>query len=397
MKWKITIIVAVIAVLALWVKSRWRAWFNNVPEVEFVVATSPDRITLTPGEDFTSQRTVSWRCGQDTVKSSLQLAHNGDTMSISARGRVVESRAGCDAFYSVSLHGLKQGETYSYRAVTGSKSSRWHSFTMPHNAESRRFIYFGDVQDTIDGESGKWFAKLYSRYSTVDFWACAGDLIEAPVDKFWRYLYISTDSIFAKMPIVNATGNHDYIKSLYPTVDPRWENTFVYPDNGAPTAHGKSYYFDTPLMRFMVIDTNGIQDILTVTGTCWWLDRVLADAGNRWKVVMMHHPVYSVRRGRNNYVIRNALRPIFERYGVHMVLQGHEHGYMRTQGKGGTPVYVVSFMSPKAYPSREPTEGLKIVPGKRTYQVVDFDNIALTYRSYALDDDSLIDSLTIHR
>ena len=137
------------------------------------------------------------------------------------------------------------------------------------------------------------------------------------------------------MPIMNATGNHDYIKSLYLTIDPRWTRTFVYPQNGAKTAKGKSYYIDFPNMRYIVLDTNGIQDIITVMGEYKWLQSVLQSAGTKWKVVMFHHPVYSVRKSRNNVVVRNAFRQLIEKYGVHLVLQGHEHGYMRTVSQEG--------------------------------------------------------------
>ena len=389
------VVVALIGALAVWVKSRWRAWFNNVPEVEYAVAQSPDRITLTPGADFASERTVSWRCGDSVRHAFLQLAHCGDTATVDAEGCVVESRAGCDAFYSARISGLAPDESYSYRAVTDGRASEWYTFRMPDGSRRRRFVYFGDVQDTIGGHSHEWFAKLYGQFADADFWACAGDLIEAPVDSYWSYLYSSTDSILATMPIVNAAGNHDYIKSLYLTIDPRWEHNFVYPENGAATARGKSYYFDTPQMRFIVLDTNGVQDIVSAMGETQWLESALQGAGSRWKVVMMHHPIHSVRKGRNNVVIRNAFRPLLERYGVHIVLQGHEHGYMRTCAEGGKPVYVVSFMSPKSYQARNATDGVKIVPDTRTYQIIDYDDTMMRYRSFALDTDSIIDEFSI--
>lgn len=401
--WKIIIVVAVIAGVALWVKSRWRAWFSNVPEEEYVVSWSPDRITLTPGEDFMTQRTVSWRCGDELKESHLELAHNGDTVKVSANGEVVANRVGKDAFYATRLSDLTAGEQYSYCVVTGDSKSRWYSFTMPSNGlEHRRFLYFGDVQDTINGESHKWFAKLYSKFADVDFWACGGDLIEAPVDRYWNYLYASTDSILAMMPIFNATGNHDYIKSLYLTADPRWTRTFVYPQNGAKTAMGKSYYVDMPQMRFIVLDTNGIQDIISVMGEYSWLRSVLSDADGKWKVVMFHHPIYSVRKSRNNVVIRNAFRPLLEKYGVHLVLQGHEHGYMRTVAQTGVaagnhPVYLISFMSPKAYTSRKEMEGSKIIPDTRMYQVIDYTDRQMTMTAYELETDSVLDEVKITR
>ena len=96
--WKIIIAVAVIAAVSLWVKSRWRAWFRNVPEMEYAAALTPDRITLTPGADFDSERTVSWRCGDAVATSSLLLAHHGDTLSVACSAL----QPGCPV--TVTLH-----------------------------------------------------------------------------------------------------------------------------------------------------------------------------------------------------------------------------------------------------------------------------------------------------
>lgn len=399
--WKIAVLVALVAGVSLWAKSRWRAWFSNMPEERYVSAAIPDRITLTPGEDFMSQRTVSWRCGNRIEQSYLELAHDGDTIIIKADGEIVESRGGVDAFYNVRIKRLKPGVVYSYRVTTGKASTGWFVAKMPNlEQESRRFIYFGDVQDTIGGESKKWFQKLYRSYGDVDFWACGGDLIEAPVDRYWNYFYSTVDSIITTVPIVNATGNHDYIKSLYLTIDPRWTRTFVYPQNGAKTAMGKSYYIDMPGMRYIVLDTNGIQDIVTVMGEYKWLRSALKSAGDKWKVVMFHHPIYSVRKSRNNVVVRNAFRPLLEKYGVHLVLQGHEHGYMRTvardgAGAGNHPVYIISFMSPKVYAARKECEGSKIIADTRMYQVVDYGKNVMTMTAYSLDNDSILDEVKI--
>ena len=400
---KISIAVIVVAVLALWVSSRWDAWFYNVPEEPYAAASVPDRITLTSGEDFMSERTVSWRCGDSVKPSKLVLASEDlDTVSIEAKGTVVQSRGGLDAFYVASMDSLQAGYYYSYRVETeGYEPSEWHWFKMPDKEQVRRsFLFFGDVQDTLGGNSGQWFAKLYKKYPEVEFWACAGDLIERPIDAYWNYLYESADSILASMPLFNATGNHDYIKSLYRKADPRWKHTFVYPDNGATTAKGISYYVDFPDMRFIVIDTDGLQDAMTLAGCYKWLRSCLREADDKWKVVMYHHPAYSVRKDRNNYLIRNTFVPLFDKYGVDLVLQGHEHGYMRVNGNEGEekrPVYIVSYMSPKSYKARELEQGLKVIADTRMYQVVEYDDSKLVFNAYSLDTDSILDHVEMKK
>ena len=43
----------------------------------------------------------------------------------------------------------------------------------------------------------------------------------------------------------------------------------------------------------------------------------------------MHYPIYSSKQGRDNVGLRNALQPLFEKYKVDLVLQGHDHTYGR--------------------------------------------------------------------
>ncbi len=245
---------------------------------------------------------------------------------------------------------------------------------------------------------GVWFPNPYRQYPDVDFWACAGDLIERPIETYWNYLYQSADSILATMPLLNSTGNHDYLKGLYLTIDPRWKHTFVYPENGAATAIGISYYIDMPGMRFIVLDTNGIQDCVTITARYQWLKRVLASTGDKWKVVMWHHPAYSVRSSRINLPVRNTFVPLLERYGVHLVLQGHEHGFMRHIGTHGDhPVYLISYMSPKSYKLRKSSPGFKVIADTPMYHIVDYNNSTMEVRSYALANDSIMDFVKISR
>jgi hypothetical protein len=61
---------------------------------------------------------------------------------------------------------------------------------------------------------------------------------------------------------------------------------------------------------------------------------------------------------RDNALLRTYWQPLYERYGVDLVLQGHDHAYGRganlaegaTVGnQGAGPVYVVSIAGPKMY------------------------------------------------
>jgi len=72
-----------------------------------------------------------------------------------------------------------------------------------------------------------------------------------------------------------------------------------------------------------------------------WLERTLASATEPWRIVMLHHPPYSAGYQGSNERVRRAFVPLFERYGVQLVLSGHDHDYQRSVPINGV-TYVVS-------------------------------------------------------
>jgi 3',5'-cyclic AMP phosphodiesterase CpdA len=72
-----------------------------------------------------------------------------------------------------------------------------------------------------------------------------------------------------------------------------------------------------------------------------WLERTLASSTDRWRIVMLHHPPYSAGYQGSRGDVRRAFAPLFERYGVQLVLSGHDHDYQRSKPINGV-TYVVS-------------------------------------------------------
>jgi 3',5'-cyclic AMP phosphodiesterase CpdA len=78
------------------------------------------------------------------------------------------------------------------------------------------------------------------------------------------------------------------------------------------------------------------------SATQWeWLDDALSDASSQWRVVCLHHPLYSSGRHGSTLAARERLEPILRRHHVDLVLAGHDHHYERTHPIDGI-TYVVS-------------------------------------------------------
>lgn len=72
-----------------------------------------------------------------------------------------------------------------------------------------------------------------------------------------------------------------------------------------------------------------------------WLESTLAEAEAEWIVATMHHPMYSAGWHGSSVDVRARFEPIFEAYGVDLVLAGHDHDYQRSVPLDGIS-YVVS-------------------------------------------------------
>lgn len=123
-----------------------------------------------------------------------------------------------------------------------------------------------------------------------------------------------------------------------------------------------------------------------------WLDEVLAREKARWVIVSHHHPLFSVAAGRDNPSLREQWLPVYERHGVDLVLQGHDHAYGRgrnvAEGKAvarreGGPVFVVSVAGPKQYIADARARAALEVVGEdmQLYQIVQIDGERLKFRS----------------
>ena len=72
-----------------------------------------------------------------------------------------------------------------------------------------------------------------------------------------------------------------------------------------------------------------------------WLEEALATSDARWKVGLMHQPPYSSGHHGSHLRVREAVQPLFARYGVDIAFTGHDHHYERTTPQDGV-VWIVS-------------------------------------------------------
>jgi len=74
-----------------------------------------------------------------------------------------------------------------------------------------------------------------------------------------------------------------------------------------------------------------------------WVDSVLTNSKEKWKIVVGHHPIFSAGFGHGNQQeLINQLKPILEKNNVQMYLCGHSHSSQYLRPSGSSVDYVVA-------------------------------------------------------
>ncbi len=96
---------------------------------------------------------------------------------------------------------------------------------------------------------------------------------------------------------------------------------------------GRYYTFKQDLVQFFALDTNHNADW---KNQLIWLDKELSQSIAPWKIVFGHHQIYSSGHYGLNKPFVKTLAPIFQKHGVQLYINGHEHHYERTRSINGT-------------------------------------------------------------
>jgi len=344
------------------------------------VTKTPDRIILTWAGDPATSQSVTWRTDTTVTTAVAQyaLASPGPgfglaAQTVAARSRTVDARAVKDAglaaaYHSVTFSGLTPDTLYAYRVGDGTRWSEWFHFrTASTERKPFSFIYFGDAQNDILSLWSRTIRQSYAAAPDARFMIHAGDLVSnGHNDTQWGEWFRAGGWIHAMVPSVPAAGNHEYDpltaseeKEDVQHLSVFWRPQFALPENGVEGQEETNYYIDYQGARIVVLNSNEQRE-----EQAKWLAGVLGDNPSPWTIVTFHHPIFSSGKDRDNAALRDLWKPVFDRYGVDLVLQGHDHTYARGRtyaqatnapvganvrdSSTGT-VYVVSVSGPKMY------------------------------------------------
>ncbi len=405
-----------IVALCCWCARRWNVWFENPEEDAYEPSDVPARILLSFGdEDGECNRNISWTCGTEVKESFVELSTLNCQLSTvncqlsPAIGEVFASRHGKAAYYVARLRDLKAGHTYRYRVCTGGKKSDWHEFHLPQAHESETtFLYMGDIQDSIGGIANHLLREAFRQNPDTEFLVCGGDLTERPTDAYWGETFETLDSVGQSVPVLTITGNHDYLKGIVCQLERRFSLIHSY---FLDSMVGENQVFTVRYKNVQLFCLDSNREFFYLWTQRRWLEEQLEKSRAKWKIVVLHHPLYSIRSSMNNLIQRWMFNDIICEHEVDVVLQGHEHAYARMttssqpstlnsklstlNSKLSPPIYTVSHCSPKSYRIEFDEMVDKFGTGSRYYQMVRTRGDTLFLTAWDANEGTLYDSLYI--
>ncbi len=195
---------------------------------------------------------------------------------------------------------------------------------------SKLSLRFVSVADTGTGDKGQYaVAKAMQRYHQ---------------QKPYKLVVLAGDNIYndGEIEKVNAVFERPYQELLKQGVKFQacLGNHDIRTDNGEPQVSypgfnmaGRYYTFGQNLVQFFALDTNHNADW---NNQLTWLDKELSRSKASWKIVFGHHQIYSSGRYGLNQPFIETLTPIFQKHGVQLYINGHDHDYERTRSINGT-------------------------------------------------------------
>lgn len=212
-----------------------------------------------------------------------------------------------------------------------------------------KFIHVSDSQaegNKSNGGAGTGTAFSYVLKSVtadrdVKFMVHTGDVVEySKYQNYWDNMLNANVKYLSKIPVMAISGNHE---TTYKNGSNETFNRFNYKiPIQKNTKLGFYYSFSYGNVKFIMLNTNELNGSRLTNAQYSWLENELQNTTEKWKVVSMHNPMYSVGKwGSDNTkngiarALAEQLKGLFAEYGVDVVLQGHDHMVSRTRPLNG--------------------------------------------------------------
>jgi hypothetical protein len=341
-------------------------------------APAPEQLHLQFGADAGHEMAVSWAAPQRVNRPVVRLGRPGHGLGtqVHAEERVyTEALTGETVFtYHAELPRLSADTRYEYQVAHRGGAPLAGTFRMAPTGRSKgfRFTSFGD--QAIPAKVGQGLGpatpnagyivdavdRLDPLFHLLNGDLCYANVSDAPVET-WRSFFTNNQRSASRRPWMPCAGNHENEVGNGPEGYLSYQTRFALPENGSREFAGNWYAFTVGPIRVISINNDDVclqdgafsayrRDHIAdykakgydpyIRGYSHgaqkaWLDRTLRAASRDhdidWIIVCMHQVAMSSAHFNGaDLGIRQEFLPLFDKYGVDLVVAGHEHHFERT-------------------------------------------------------------------
>lgn len=330
----------------------------------------PSTVAVTFGEDAATTRNISWYTKKSVTGTDIQLSLDKNDLTATPDGVKIEKKteavrrefpgidiglAGILTYefnvnrHFVTIEGLQPGTTYYYRIGDAAKGywSDVATIRTADNSDSFTFFHVSDSQGGAEKHYDKWANLVdtaFTMYPEAAFLMHTGDHVDNGDNfKQWKWLFNSASANLMSSALMPTAGNHEDFGEY------ALEDNFILPNvPEQDTMTGIYYSFDYNNAHFIVLNTNEDEDNGISEKQIEWLKADAAASDAEWKFVMLHKAPYSNGSHYDDddvIELRKLLSTLMPELGIDIVLQGHDHVYLRTDAMNNNEVVEVYEMT----------------------------------------------------
>jgi len=330
------------------------------------------------GTDASSQVVVSWHTRTSVLRPRVALGHldgKFERTVVAQASTYTDAKSGNVVYaYHAKMSGLQPGTAYTYAAMHDGAAPAFGTFhTAPRGRSRFTFTSFGDqgtptlgkkfvppagvtlanppyVNDNLGAPAGSdttlGVERMRPLFHLFNGDLCYANLAEDRVRTWWDF-WANNSRSARNRPWMPSAGNHENELGNGPIGYRAYQTYFSLPTTAGQTdlTRGLWYSFTVGSMRIISIANDDVayQDggnsyVRGYSGGAQkqWLERELAaarlDRNIDWVVICMHQVAISCADRFNgaDLGVRQEWLPLFDKYGVDLVVCGHEHHYERS-------------------------------------------------------------------
>lgn len=355
-------------------------------------------IVTNPGADMAHEVNVNWH--SDIEGTYLEYTIATDTNYVNKvvvqgeyRNFTAPKGANINGFgdrfiVSANLTNLEANTKYMYRVGKAGSFSKNYYFTTAHEG-AFSFLHITDPQYYSQSTANIFnnlMGKAYTINPDIAFTFFTGDIIDKGGDETQWQMFFNASNL-SRNTVATVPGNHEYYDALGSGsyFEDFYQANYNNPKNGAEGTINTNYYFRYYNTLFIAINSEAKS---MVKQKVWFEDVIKQNSDAKYIIVGMHRSMYGSIYASDSIAVRANWQPLFDKYGVDLVLSGHDHIYSRskhiyndkisTDPLRGTTYIIGGSGGQKYYPVTQNEKYAKVIEKTSCANIITVSDIGIT-------------------